>query len=215
MTTQELTAHPITKKRASSWRKRRVVLLRLAVLPVIALAVLTAPTWPEDSLMNVGVEMLGYFVLLAGLIVRIWATLYIGGRKSHELVAEGPYSVCRNPLYCGTFLIAVGAGLACSSLTLAAAMVVVLVPAHLAVTLEEERHLLALFPESYPQYMRDVPRYWPRWRQYRSREWLTVSSHAAWRMCNNTALVLLLPAIEDLIELLQHHHIIPVLLRLP
>jgi protein-S-isoprenylcysteine O-methyltransferase Ste14 len=217
MTTPDMIASSPVDKKKSSWRKKRVAALRLGVTPIIALAVFTAPTWPEHSAMSMILEVSGYVFLLAGLVIRLWSTLYIGGRKSHELVIDGPYSLCRNPLYIGTFLIAVGSGLAFSSLSLAGLMIVVLVPAHLVVTLKEERHLLDLFPETYPQYMKSVPRYWPRLSNYRSREWLTVSSHAARRMCFNTALVLMVPPIEDLLDMLHRgvHPILPVLFRMP
>jgi protein-S-isoprenylcysteine O-methyltransferase Ste14 len=214
MTVQEATVPATPVIRKSSWRKRRVAALRLAVVPVCVLAALTTSAWPDGSLVSGALELGGYLCLLLGLIIRIWATLYIGGRKSHELVTEGPYSMCRNPLYCGTFFIAMGCGLCFGSFILAAAMMLILLPAHLAVTIQEERHLLELFPQSYSLYIRDVPRFWPRIKQYRSREWLTVSSHAARRLCWNTALVLLLPPIEDLIDLLHQHHVIPMLFKL-
>jgi protein-S-isoprenylcysteine O-methyltransferase Ste14 len=44
--------------------------------------------------------------LWPGATLRLWSTLYIGGRKRVVLVSDGPYSLCRNPLYVGTFLIA-------------------------------------------------------------------------------------------------------------
>ena len=47
------------------------------------------------------------FVCISG---RTWCSLYIGGRKNHELVTTGPYSVSRNPLYVFSIIGAIGIG---------------------------------------------------------------------------------------------------------
>jgi len=80
-------------------RKLRINLLRLAFIPVVFIAVFVRPSWSLESTMAFTMELGGYLFLLAGLVIRIWCTCYIGSRKSKELIGEGPYSICRNPLY--------------------------------------------------------------------------------------------------------------------
>jgi hypothetical protein len=161
------------------------------------------------------VELAGYAFLMAGLMIRIWSTLYIGGRKSLQLVTEGPYSICRNPLYVGTFLLAIGAGLCFENLLMLMATFVVLVPIHGIVARMEERHLAEKFPQEYPSYARQVRRFWPRLGNYHSGQEIIVSVRSIRRVALDTLGVLLLPEIEDLLEVLHQHGVIPVLFHFP
>ena len=49
-------------------------------------------------------------MIFLGIVGRLWSTLYIGGRKSAEVVTGGPYSMTRNPLYVFSTLAAAGVG---------------------------------------------------------------------------------------------------------
>jgi len=198
-----------------SLRKKRIALTRAAFVPVILLAVFVQPSWNPESTTAYFVELSGYVFLLAGVAVRLWSIHYVGGRKSHELITDGPYSLCRNPLYVGTFLLTVGACLCFENVLMLAAAFLVVVPMHLAAARWEERHLLELFPEAFPEYARSVPRFWPRLRNYHSRDSLSVPVRAIRRIAIDTAGVLLIPALEDLLEVLHRTHIVPVLLQFP
>ena len=198
-----------------SLRKNRIALVRASFVPVVFLAIFVRPRWTTESTIAFCIELAGYLFLLGGLAVRMWSMLYIGGRKSHELVTDGPYSICRNPLYVGTFLLAIGAGLCFENLLMLAAVFVILVPTHVLAAHLEERHLLELFPDSYPDYAAKVPRFWPSVSNYRSKETVTVNVRAIRRIAADTVGVLLLPEIEDLLELLHDHGLVPVLFRFP
>jgi len=195
--------------------KNRIALLQAAFLPVVFLAVFVRPKWSLESGLAFSMELAGYFFLLAGLWIRMWSMLYIAGRKSHKLVAEGPYSISRNPLYFGTFLLAIGAGLCFENVLMLAAVVLITVPVHILATIMEERHLRELFPNTYPVYVRVVPRFWPRFTNYRSSESVTVPVRAIRRIAVDTMGVLLLPEIEDLLEVLHVHDIVPILFHFP
>jgi len=198
-----------------SFRKMRIALLRLSFVPVVFLAVFVRPSWGLESTVAFCVELAGYAFLLAGLAIRVWSILYIGGRKSHELVTEGPYSVCRNPLYVGTFFLAVGAGLCFENLLMLLAVFLILIPIHVYTAKTEEKHLLDLFPESFREYRLRVPGFWPRLRLYRSSDSVTVKVRSIRRIAVDTVGVLLIPEVEDLLELLHHHGLIPVLFHFP
>jgi len=78
----------------------------LAAFAVVALCGETS--WPpavHEAMRWLGAALI--FVCVSG---RTWCTLYIGGRKNHELVTAGPYSVCRNPLYVFSIIGAIGIG---------------------------------------------------------------------------------------------------------
>jgi protein-S-isoprenylcysteine O-methyltransferase Ste14 len=55
----------------------------------------------NDASLRAGV---GY--IIAGLLIRLWSNGY--AIKNDKLTTSGPYSFVRNPLYVGTFLIAIG-----------------------------------------------------------------------------------------------------------
>ena len=59
--------------------------------------------------------MSGAAVLVAGMLIRIWASGFL--QKQELLCTKGPYSITRNPLYLGSFFIGFGISIA-SSLSL-------------------------------------------------------------------------------------------------
>ena len=197
-----------------STRKLRISVLRLCFLPLIVMAIFVRSSWIASHEAEVIVELSGYLLLLAGLLIRVWCIFYIGGRKSKNLIMEGPYSICRNPLYVGTFLLVIGIGLCFENLLMLAFSVIIIIPAHLLVVRMEESHLEAIFGERYRLYKERVPRYWPRPGSYESRKTVTVSVRAIRRIAIDTVGVLLLPGIEDLLELLHDLGVIPVLWHL-
>jgi protein-S-isoprenylcysteine O-methyltransferase Ste14 len=193
----------------------RVALLRAAFIPIVFLFFFISPSWPDDSVLDFLTEVPGYCFLMVGLGLRIWSALYIGQRKSKQLVTDGPYSLCRNPLYLGTFAIAFGAGLVLSNPLMSAFTVLVFIPVHMWVAMAEERHLKDVFGQSYEEYRRSVPAFLPSLRNYRSREEIPVSARAMWRVALEASLVLLIPPAGELLELLHTSGLVPVLWRFP
>jgi protein-S-isoprenylcysteine O-methyltransferase Ste14 len=182
---------------------------------LIFLAVFVRPSWPAHSQIAFYIELSGYLFLLTGLAIRIWCICFIGGRKSKQLINQGPYSLCRNPLYVGTFLLVIGAGLCFENLFMLAFCLAVMAPVHVAVVIMEENHLSKLFGEEYQQYKQSVPRFWPRLRNYKSPETITIYTRAIRRIAVDTAFVLLIPEIEDWLEVLHDIDILPVLWHFP
>jgi protein-S-isoprenylcysteine O-methyltransferase Ste14 len=136
--------------------------IALALLAPIAIAaVLTRPHLEFEGIGEFAIELIAWMLFLAGACLRWWATLFIGGRKIHELVTEGPYSMCRNPLYVGTLLMAFSVAVFLQSVTLLAAIVAV-GGLYLWITVPiEERRLQALYGEQFKAYCRRVPRLVP------------------------------------------------------
>ncbi len=196
-------------------RKTRIRLLRRATIPILLIPLFVAPSWQEHHAMDFALEWGGYAVLLLGLGLRMWATLFIGRRKSKQLVTEGPYSFCRNPLYLGTLLIMAGAGLCLENPVMLAAALLVAVPAHVLAAKAEEQYLEEVFGQAYRDYRQRVPRFWPRLRLYHTVENVEASTWAIRRVTIETLGVLIIPPIADLLEVLAENHLLPIVWRFP
>jgi protein-S-isoprenylcysteine O-methyltransferase Ste14 len=144
-------------------------LLGVLLLAPVAIAVLfSKPLMAESSPGGLILNAAGwcFFLLYAG--VRIWATLYVGGHKDRDLQTEGPYSICRNPLYFGSLCFALS--LACFlksapfAITILAAFFV-----YLKFVVKSEEHFLEMrFQQSYRNYCGRTPRFWPRWSAFQT-----------------------------------------------
>jgi len=196
-------------------RKLRINLLRLVFIPIVFIAIFVRPSWSLESTIGFIMEFCGYLFLLGGLAIRIWCTFYIGNRKSKEIITEGPYSICRNPLYIGSFLLAIGVGLCFENLLILILIPAIIIPVHIIAARMEETHLESKFGEQYRIYKQNTPRFWPRFSNYRSQATVDVNIHSLRRIIMDTIGVLLLPEIEDLLEILHEHGIIPVLWHFP
>ena len=104
---------------------------------------------------------LGLVVAVLGALVRGWAAGTI--RKNRVLTTSGPYAYTRNPLYFGSFLIAIGLVIASNEAWLALLLVANVVIYH-RVMLKEERRLEKLFGDDFKRYEEAVPRFIPRLR---------------------------------------------------
>lgn len=91
-------------------QRRRKQILRVSGLGLLALCLAIGPLWAENSVMQDAVETLGFACIAAGVLGRTWCSLYIGGRKTREVVDLGPYSISRNPLYVFTYVAMFGVG---------------------------------------------------------------------------------------------------------
>lgn len=104
----------------------------------------------------------GLLLLAAGIAVRLWAASCLGGLKSTSVVRVGPYSLCRNPLYVGTLLIAVSQPFFFESAWILAGLVLPVLIYAFGVVPAEEQKLRVRLGEPYVQYCREIPRWWPR-----------------------------------------------------
>ncbi len=116
------------------------------------------------------VILLGAFFAAVGAILRVWGTAYLGygtvhhGEMQAELVmVDGPYCYVRNPLYLGGwFMMAATAFLMPSSGALISTTLLTIF--FLRLILGEEAFLSAKLGEPYRNYLRAVPRLFPRLR---------------------------------------------------
>lgn len=101
----------------------------------------------------------GGAVAALGVFIRAMASGHV--KKNEELATTGPYAYCRNPLYLGSIIIAIGFAIAARDLFVAAGIVVLFAAIYVPVIRSEEAFLRGRFAE-YDDYARRVPRLLPR-----------------------------------------------------
>ncbi|MCZ7642892.1 MAG: hypothetical protein M5U33_09470 [Pseudorhodoplanes sp.] len=73
----------------------RKIVLWLAVAAGIFFFAVSTSHYPVGGTLHEMVEWTGIVLIVACILGRTWASLYIGGRKIDQLVMVGPYSVTR------------------------------------------------------------------------------------------------------------------------
>jgi protein-S-isoprenylcysteine O-methyltransferase Ste14 len=146
----------------------------VVLIPLVVVTLLAQPLLPERPYMKLLLTSAAWVVFLVGAAFRFWSTLYVGGRKRSMVVREGPYSICRNPLYVGSLLIAISGALFAESLTLAIGIALTSMIYALGAVPAEERYLRQTLGEHYEKYRATVPRYLPKPGLYKSSEVIEV-----------------------------------------
>ena len=104
----------------------------------------------------------GLPLVALGEAIRVWSSGYL--TKLSGLVTAGPFAMCRNPLYMGSFLISLGYFVMCNRLDVLIVGIILFWMLHAAAVIYEERLLREKFGEDFEQYCRNVPRFLPRLR---------------------------------------------------
>jgi len=102
----------------------------------------------------------GILVCFFGATLRYWASGYL--RKDSRPAVGGPYAFVRNPLYLGTYLMAVGAAWSVENYFLLGTVTVLFAAVYHFIILDEETKLQKIFKEPYLLYCKAVPRFFPR-----------------------------------------------------
>jgi protein-S-isoprenylcysteine O-methyltransferase Ste14 len=192
---------------------RRVALFVLLLGAVFAL--LFIGSYPEAGEFHEFVEAAGISFIGVAIVGRLWCTLYIGGRKSVEIVEDGPYSISRNPLYVFSAIGAAGVGAQTGSVTVTLFFGIVTAAAFYVVILREERYLRETFGTAYDAYCRRVPRYFPRLSLYKDTQSITVVPKRLYVTFFDSLVFFVAIPVFEFIEYLQLQHVLPTLLLLP
>ncbi|MBI2618642.1 MAG: isoprenylcysteine carboxylmethyltransferase family protein [Ignavibacteriales bacterium] len=130
----------------------------------------------------------GLVIMVVGEWLRFWGVAYAGALTrvtgnvgAPSLVAAGPFSYMRNPLYVGNITIYVGVGIMANALVpwlVIGAGFYFVIQYSLIVSLEEE-FLQKEFGEEYGAYRAAVPRFIFRLSPFRSAS--AANQHPAWR----------------------------------
>lgn len=150
-------------KTVQRWRKHATGLM--FVIWLLAASVIGS-MWQEHKLVGPVFAPVGCLLMGAGVIGRIWCLVCIAGFKNEELITDGPYSLCRNPLYFFSILATIGAGLGSGTVSFPILAVLGFAAWYPGVIRFESRNLAERHGEAYAAYARKTPLLIPSWRNF-------------------------------------------------
>ena len=160
------------KSRFIIWGERLFKMRSYTPIPLF-LVMLSCFWWEWEN--DIMVWFCGLFFVACGEGIRIWSLRYIGRfsrttrkRKGSALVMDGPYTLVRNPLYCGNLLILIGATILSELLWFIPIVITLFALQYYCIVLWEEETLLKNFPRDAEAYFRSVPRWLPEWHSVRT-----------------------------------------------
>jgi len=144
---------------------------------------------------------LGALLAAAGAGIRLWSIRHLGKRARSQclhaarLVVEGPFHLCRNPIYLGNALAFAGLALMAGPLAYAPVATALLGLVYGAVVRAEERELRRTFGVDYEAYRLAVPRLVPRLRRLDRRALFPPGERVPWTevLWRELSLVFLVP----------------------
>jgi hypothetical protein len=161
------------------------------------------------------IQWLGFMMLVATTLGRIWCFLYISGYKDDRLVQFGPYSLVRNPLYVFSFIGTIGLGFASENLLALALMVILFIVLYPSVVDEEESKLKAVYGKEFEAYIKNIPRWIPDFKHFNESEEYAVKPRIFIKAMLESMWFLLFYMILQVIETLHHMGTLPVFLMIP
>ena len=175
----------------------------LLLLPALILISFSHPIVEVDSPWDEVIESTGWIFLACYVTCRLWATLYVGGRKDMQLQTTGIYSVTRNPLYLGSTCFALSAACFFESPLVFGLTLALLAYYLVRVIPSEEAVLRDRFPETFAEYAKRTPKFFPRLTTYRPAGDVTVYMTPLKREARRLWGAALLPILGDLFEAIR------------
>lgn len=148
---------------ASPAYRWRVIVTAVSLIIGMVVTLFSGPMPVLSWGTNTTLVVLSWVTLALGLVIRLWGTSAIAGRKGLQVVCEGPYALCRNPLYWGTFLIAISMTLFLQSGVFAVSLWPPVLLYLFGVVPAEERFLRHHLGRDYTNYCERTPRWLPKW----------------------------------------------------
>lgn len=200
------------KSRLQRWRVRISI---FAAVGALAAAGVSGGRWEQrapvvaTALFSVGLVLVG-----AATLGRLWCSMYIAGRKTRQVVTEGPYSLCRHPLYFFTLVGLAGAGLCSETLLVPAALLLGFAACYPTVMRREEAELLHDHGEAYAAYAAATPRFLPRFSAFREPGSYTVNPRVFRKHLLNATVFLWAAVALEIMEECRDLGWLPVLWRI-
>lgn len=193
----------------------RIASTRVFAYALAGLLLITDHQSPHGGFLDTLLSTVGLALAAVGALGRIWASMFIAGYKDSSLVTEGPYSVVRNPLYCFSFIGAVGIACGTGSLLVVGLLVGGFLLYYPITVLAEEKSLAARHGSVYAEYAAKTPRFFPDFSLYHESEAYTVKTGQYRRAILDAVWFIWIFALVRLIGGLHGGGWLPALIRIP
>jgi protein-S-isoprenylcysteine O-methyltransferase Ste14 len=194
----------------------RIAISKLFVLLLFSFLLFTNSFWETTRYRIVPESLypLGVFLVGIGTLGRVWGSLYIAGRKRSELVTEGPYSICRNPLYFFSLVGALGIGFTTQTLLVPLIILMAFSLYYPLVIKKEEIQMARLHGAMFETYRQKVPRFIPKFSLFHESESYVVHVELFRRHIASALWFVWLTGISAFVESLHDMGWLPVYFRI-
>lgn len=190
-------------------QKHRINILRGAFLLILPILLFTRSAWEGTEIIYEIFEAVGALLVISGVLGRFWSILYSGGRKNETVVQDGPYSVCRHPLYLFSTIAVTGFGVLLGSIVLTVILGGVTFAILAATARDEEKFLREKFGGRYDAYAARVPAILPKPSLFSSPQEVSFNTgHLRTNLRDALVFLCFLP-LAELMEYLHEEAILP------
>jgi len=197
--------------------KSRVEKLRIPISRIYSFTILFVYLFAESRAAEVFSSVFFSFGLVfvaIAIVGRLWCNLYVSGYKTRLLIVDGPYSVCRNPLYFFSLIGIIGIGLSSEMLSILVLLLIPYILYYPLVIRAEDRKLLERHGAPCAEYLQQTPRFFPNWRLFSEPETYQVNPKAFRKELFSAVWFVWAAACMELIEALHELQIVPTFFRL-
>ena len=161
------------------YEKLRLPLSRIMSAVAVFFLLFTWSHWEgRNPMITTALFTTGLILVAIGSMGRMWCAVYIAGYKGFSLITQGPYSICRNPLYLFSTFGALGIGFCTETFTFPLAFLALMLVYYPLVIRKEEQRLRESFGQEFDDYKKKVPVYFPRFSLYNEPEFYTLKAAA-------------------------------------
>ena len=143
--------------------KLRIRISQIFAGLLVVLICISSSLWEDKApFVTTLLFLLGAVLVGIASLGRLWCSVYIAGYKTDHLVTQGPYSMCRNPLYFFSLLGALGVGLTTETLLVPLVILIAFFGYYPLVIKSEEAELIKLHKTEFEIYLKEVPKFFPK-----------------------------------------------------
>ncbi len=200
---------------AQDLNKRRIRYTKMGLIAVLLLGFVTQPLLDGEGAVRTCFDVLGAVLVSVCALGRLYCTAFLGGHKNTTLVAHGPFSMVRNPLYFCSFIGVCGVALLSNYLMFIVVVPTLFLSIYIPLIKREELFLAEHFGESYRAYCASVPRLFPNFRLYQAPETVPMQPRFMLYALRDSILWLSILPLFVLIEELHEAGILATYFQLP
>lgn len=158
---------------------------------------------------------LGFGLMIAGVMGRLYCLMFLEGRQGRMLMREGPYSVVRNPLHLCSLMAITGCAMESGMIVVVVLAVAGFMLYYPRIVAREEAELKQLFGEEYEAYCREVPRWEMDINLWKVPEYIEVRQESILMAMRDSVWFFIPTLVGNIASILHGKKILMVLMSLP